>query len=64
MGEARRRRRLDPDWGRVNKRSISDDQGREMVAKILNNPKNIMLMTITHAMVMRYMPYSKYIKED
>jgi hypothetical protein len=63
MGEARRRKRLDPNWGKAN-RHISDDRGHEMVGKIVNNPRTIMLSSIAHAMALEYIPCSKYSKED
>jgi hypothetical protein len=59
MGEARRRKRLDPNWGKASRQPISDDQSHEMVGKIANNPRTIMLCSIAHAMALEYMPRSK-----
>jgi hypothetical protein len=59
MGEARRRKRLDPNWGKANRQPISDDRSHKMVGKIVNNPRTIMLSSVVHAIAIEYMPYSK-----
>jgi hypothetical protein len=43
MGEARRRKRLDPNWGKVNRQCDAETQADEVVARVLSNPRTIPL---------------------
>jgi hypothetical protein len=46
VGEAKRRKQLDPNWGRANKQASAENQHREIVALALNNPKTMVLSLV------------------
>jgi hypothetical protein len=46
MGEARRRKQLDPNWRKTNRRCDAENQSEEVVARALSNPKTILLISI------------------
>lgn len=51
MGEARRRKQLDPAWGRANRQSSAENQHREIVALALSNPKTMVLSLVASTLM-------------
>lgn len=47
MGEARRRKQLDPSWGKSNRQFNSENQGTEVVARVSNNHETMLLGLVT-----------------
>ncbi len=50
MGEAQRRKRLDPNWGKQNRQPDSRNQDGEIVARILASPKTVLLSSIAYTL--------------
>jgi hypothetical protein len=55
MGEARRRKQLDRNWGKANRQSDSENQGDEIVSRILNNPKTVLLSSIAYMSLVEHL---------
>jgi hypothetical protein len=50
MGEARRRKQLDPTWGKINREIDSENQVNQAVSRILSNPKTVCLNSIAYSL--------------
>jgi hypothetical protein len=51
MGEARRRKQLDPTWGKTNREIDSENQSNQAVSRILSNSKTIYLTSIAYSLI-------------
>jgi hypothetical protein len=51
MGEARRRKQLDPNWGKTNRQPDIEKQADELVSRIPINPKTILLNSIASELI-------------
>jgi hypothetical protein len=52
MGEARRRKYLDPNWGKTSRQVDSENQDDdEIVSRVLSNSRTILLNSVTIALM-------------
>jgi hypothetical protein len=51
MGEARRRKQLDPNWGKTNREVDSENQSNQAVSMILSNSKTVYLASIAYSLI-------------
>jgi hypothetical protein len=52
VGEARRRKQLDPSWGKVNRQCDAEKQADEVVVRVLSNPRMMPLNLLASTLIM------------
>jgi hypothetical protein len=52
VGEARRRKQLDPNWGKANRQCDAEKQADEVVTRVLSNPRTMPLNLLASTLIM------------